>query len=84
LWIDEEEAEIALIELHMSEPVKFWGGIIGQLDRFDFTMQRRRSDLGVWFNHLTDGVIHFRKLFSTTRFRIAEGAFDLGKGDSAL
>jgi hypothetical protein len=81
LWIDEEEAEIALIELHMTEPVKFWGGIIGQLDRFDFTMQRRRSDFGVWFNHITEGVINFRKLFSTTRFHILERAFDLAPGD---
>lgn len=80
LWIDEEEAEIAQVELHMTEPVRFWGGILGQLDRCDFTLQRRRSDLGVWFNHITDGVIHFRKLFSTTRYRIFEQGFDLAAG----
>jgi hypothetical protein len=81
LWVDEEEAEIALLELRVNEPVKFWGGILGQLEKFDFTMQRRRSDLGVWFNYITDGVIHFRKLFSTTRFHIFERAIDFAAGD---
>jgi hypothetical protein len=72
LWVDELEAEIVRLDLHMTEPVKFWGGIIGQLDRFDWTLLRRPSPYGVWFNDSSAGTVQIRKLFTSTCFKILE------------
>jgi hypothetical protein len=75
LWVDEVDAEIVLLDLHMTEPAKFWGGILGQLDRFDWTLLRRPGGFGVWFNEVSSGSVQIRKLFSTTRFKISEQSF---------
>ena len=74
LWVDEAESEIVRLDLHMTEPVKFWGGILGQLDRFDWTLLRRRSPRGIWFNDMSDGMVQIRKLFLSTRYKILEQA----------
>ena len=74
LWVDEDESEIARLDLRITESVKFWGGILGQLDRFDFTMFRRRSPLGIWFNESSNGMVQLRKLFTSTRYKISEQA----------
>jgi hypothetical protein len=76
LWVDESEAEIVRLDLKMNEPVKFWGGILGQLDRFEWTLLRQRSRLGVWFNERSDGMVQIRKLFTSTRFKISEESFN--------
>jgi hypothetical protein len=83
LWVDEEEAEIALLGIRLDESTKFWGGIVGQLDRFDFTMRRERSDFGVWFNQTTKGFFQFRKLWTTSRFRFVEEAYGLAPGEAS-
>jgi hypothetical protein len=79
LWVDELESEIVKLDLHMTEPVKFWGGLVGQLDRFDFTMNRSRSPIGVWFNENASGLVQLRKLFTSTRFKISEQAANFGR-----
>ena len=76
LWIDAEEAEIARIDIGMSQPVKFWGGLLGQLDRFNWTLHRARSTSGVWFNQLSTGLFQIRKLLATSRFRVSEESYD--------
>lgn len=72
MWVDEAESEIVRLDLRMIEPVKFWGGIIGQLDRFDFTLHRARSRYGVWFNEKSSGLVQIRKLFTSTQYKISE------------
>jgi len=81
LFVDEEEAEIARLNLVINEPVKFWGGILGQLDRFEWTLQRRRSAMGVWFNQLSTGFIQIRKVLATTRFRFNEESFGFARDE---
>ncbi len=76
LWIDEAEAEIARIDLGMGQPVKFWGGLLGQIDRFNWTMHRIRSADGIWFNQLSTGLFQVRKLFTTTRYKLFEESFN--------
>lgn len=77
VWVDEAEDEIARLEMFMSKSVKLWGGLVGQLDGFDFTIQRRRSTEGVWFNWQSLGNIRFRKLFSNVRLQITENSSEL-------
>jgi hypothetical protein len=79
IWVDEEDSEIARLDIHMNNSVKFWGGILGQLDRFDLMLVRKRSDFGIWFNQLTSGLVDMRTLFSTKRMRIREEAFAFGR-----
>lgn len=81
LWVDEEEAEIALLNIRLDESMKFLGGVLGKLDRFDFTMRRQRSPLGVWFNQAKSGFIQLRKLWSTSRFRFMEEAYSFAQGE---
>ena len=76
LWVDESEAEIARLELRMDEPVKFWGGILGQLDNFEWTLVRKRSLFGAWFNQSSSGTVQIRKLFTSTRFKVTEESSD--------
>jgi hypothetical protein len=76
LWVDEFDAEIVRLDLKMNEPVKFWGGLLGQLDRFEWTLWRRRSSFGPWFNESSSGMVQIRKLFNSTRFRISEESFN--------
>ena len=83
LWVDEEEAEIALLNIRLDESMKFWGGVLAQLDRFDFTMSRQRSESGVWFNHFTTGLVQFRKLWNTSRFRFVEQAYGFAPGQAS-
>jgi hypothetical protein len=75
IWVDDWDAEIVRLDLKMNEPVKFWGGILGQLDRFEFTLLRRRSQFGAWFNESSNGMVQIRKLFTLTRFKISEESF---------
>lgn len=82
LWVDESESEIARLDLRMTESVKFWGGILGQLDRFEFTLFRRRSTFGIWFNDNSNGFVQIRKLFSSTRFKISEQSFAFDRARS--
>jgi hypothetical protein len=82
LWVDDAESEIVRLDLHMTEPVKFWGGILGQLDHFDWTLLRRRFDSGVWYNDSSSGSLQIRKLFTTTRFKISEESFAFSPGPS--
>jgi hypothetical protein len=79
LWVDESESEIARMDLRMTESVKFWGGILGQLDRFEFTLFRRRSQFGIWFNENSSGFVQIRKLFNSTRYKFAEQSFDFDR-----
>ena len=83
VWVDEEEAEIARMHLTMSEPVKFWGGILGQLDKFDYVLERTRSPLGAWFNRSSRGMVHLRKLLATSRFRAIEESGELGRSPAS-
>jgi hypothetical protein len=81
LWVDETEDEVALLNIRLMESMRFWGGILGQLDNFDLTMRRQRSPFGVWFNQGTSGFIQIRKLWSTSRFRFTEEAYNFAPGE---
>lgn len=72
LWIDEAEDEIVYLQIGTGEAVKFWGGILGQLDRFNWTLHRLRSPFGAWYNSTSMGSIQIRKLFATTQYNLTE------------
>ncbi len=69
LWIDEQEFEIARIEIHLQSEVTLWGGMLASLKRFNFTLGRNRLEDGVWFNTWSKGDFEGRKLLDAARIR---------------
>jgi hypothetical protein len=69
IWIDEQEFEIAKIEVHLQSEVTLWGGILASLKRFTFTLSRTRVEDGVWFNAVSAGDFEGRKLLDNAHVR---------------
>ena len=74
IWVDEQEYEIIQADLHLSEKVSLWGGVLGVLDKLNFYVVRRRVEDGVWFNQASTVLIEGRKLFDALRLRTKEEA----------
>ena len=70
IWIDEQEFAIARVEVALNSEVTLWGGVLGALRKFDYTLERTRLDENVWFNRLSTGVFEGRKLLSPTNVKI--------------
>ncbi len=74
VWIDEEDSELAKIDLRLTEEVSLWGGFLGSLKELSMVMNRDRLPSGVWFNKNGVFTIQGRKLFSPLRLRARETA----------
>lgn len=73
IWIDAEDAEIARLEVALLERVKLWGGVIGLLDDFTYSLGRKRGEGGVWHNDLAEIGLDARGfLVKRLRFRVIE------------
>jgi hypothetical protein len=73
LWIDEEDADVARLEVSLVEPVFLgWFGLLGSLTQCDVSLERRRMPDGVWINAKQALFIQCRKLTATTRFRTTD------------
>jgi hypothetical protein len=73
LWIDEEDADAARLEVSLVEPVFLgWFGLLGSLTQCDVSLERRRMPEGVWINAKQALLIQCRKLTATTRFRTTD------------
>lgn len=69
VWIDEEDFEIARAQVALRGEVALWGGVLGNLRKCNFTVERTRVDDNVWFNTATNGEFEGRKLLEPTRIR---------------
>ncbi len=77
LWIDNEDAEIARVDVHLIGDLSLgWFGMLGSLKECDLTMRRQRMPQGTWVNARHTLHIIGRKLFSTMRFRSTEESSD--------
>lgn len=72
LWIDDNESEIAQMEVKLGSKVSFWGGVLGALNRFEMKLNRVRSPEGVWYNQVADINLDARGLLKRLRMRIYE------------
>ena len=73
LWIDEEDADTARLEVNLVEPVYLgWFGLLGSLTQCDLTLERQRMPDGVWINTKQALLIECRKLIATMRFRTTD------------
>ncbi len=72
VWIDDEEAELVRVEVKLDERVKLWGGILGVVDEFTYSLKRTRGREGVWRNELADIQLDARGLTKRLRFHVVE------------
>jgi len=73
LWIDEEDADTARLEVNLVEPVYLgWFGLLGSLTQCDLFLERQRMPDGVWINTKQALLIECRKLIATMRFRTTD------------
>lgn len=80
LWIDEQDADTAKIEVSLVEPVYLgWFGMLGSLTKCDLTLERQRMPDGVWVNTKQALLIECRKLIATMRFRTTDESSEFKK-----
>jgi len=73
LWIDENEYEIAKLEVRLTKSVHFGVvGLLGALHAFDFSVYRNRRLEGDWENSLVKIRLQFRVFLNTRRFQYEE------------
>jgi hypothetical protein len=82
VWIDEEDFEIARAQVALRGEVNLWGGMLGNLTKCNFTVERTRVDNSVWFNTMTDGDFEGRKLLEPTHIRTRSESKDFRKTGS--
>ena len=73
LWIDEQDAEIAKLQVSLGESVSFgWFGIAGSLHRFQLGFERIKTPDGIWITLKNAFSLRSRILFKTLDLRRTE------------
>ena len=70
LWIARDDFGLIRAEFELTEPVRFWGGILGTLRGATGRMEYVRVADGVWLPERLDVTIDLRILFGNIRRRI--------------
>ncbi len=73
LWIDEQDAEIARLEAHVTEEFSLgWLGMLGSLKTCNLTLERQKMPEGIWVNARQILLLAGRKILSAMRYRATE------------
>lgn len=67
IWVDAEEFELAGVDAHLTDRLEILAGILADLERLDFKLERTRLPDGFWFNRSLKLRIDGRKLLSHFR-----------------
>jgi hypothetical protein len=65
VWVDAAEFEVAQAQMQLGSEVDVWGGVIGSLKKFAYTITRTRVADGLWLNTFSSGNFEGRKLFDS-------------------
>jgi hypothetical protein len=65
VWVDAAEFEVAQAQMQLGSEVDVWGGVIGSLKKFAYTITRTRVANGLWLNTFSSGNFEGRKLFDS-------------------
>jgi hypothetical protein len=49
VWLDEADAQLAKADLHLTKKVDVFGGLVGSVWKFTCSINRERTDDGLWF-----------------------------------
>ena len=83
IWVDAEDYEIAKADLWLQSEVTLWGGILGNLRKFDYKVERVRLPDGVWFNRKAAGEFVGRKFLDRVSVRTRVECRDFEKVSTA-
>jgi hypothetical protein len=73
VWVDEEEAEVAQVQVRLTEDLRLgWFGMIGSIKQCDLRIERQRLPSGVWVNRSQTVLLAGRKVFTPMRYRTLE------------
>lgn len=67
LWVDELEYEVVKAEVRLKEPVSVGGGLIGDVQTFQYIFERTRVDDGVWLMAQSEMSIKARQFLTLVR-----------------
>ncbi len=67
IWVDAGEFELAGVDAQLVDRLEVLAGIVGDLERLDFTLDRCRLEDGFWFNRTLKLRLDGRKLMSHFR-----------------
>jgi hypothetical protein len=76
VWVDMKEYEVAKLDAHLTGEVSLVGGLIGNLRKFSFKMERQRVGEGEWLPTLTNFEYEGRQLVITKHSRYREESSD--------
>ncbi len=69
LWLDQESYEISKVEAHLTEKTKIGWGILGSVQKVEFSLEQTRVDEDIWLPSRFDLYIDARLLFSSLHQR---------------
>jgi hypothetical protein len=72
VWVDAAEYEIARAEVQTHGVLRLWGGFLGALETFAFSLEREPGQPGVWFNRYAEIHLRGRRLFTPIQMRVRE------------
>jgi len=62
VWVDEEDYAIAQAQLHLTEQVDVFGGLVGAVWKFTYAFTRLRTTEGFWFARCMDWHLEGREV----------------------
>lgn len=81
LWVDEREFAIKRCKLHLTESVNIVGGIVGKVEKFDYSFDRERTDDGFWYVRDSAWYLEGREVIVRRRAEYRESRTEVRKAD---
>jgi len=73
LWVDEQDMEVSLLQVHLCGAISLgWLGLLGSLSQCDLEVERQRMPEGVWLNTRQRVHLQARRLATPIRFTLTE------------
>jgi len=72
MWVDQEDYELARLDVHLGKRVSFFGGLAGAIDKLDLQIIQKRVHPSVWLSEALTLDFSGRKLFTPIRLKCFE------------
>jgi hypothetical protein len=79
IWVDEEEAALVKIDLHLTESINVVGGLVGAINKCSYGFERNRTPEGLWFTTRVDWHLEGRQVFLSKTIDYHEERTDVRK-----
>jgi hypothetical protein len=76
-WVDEGDWNLAKIDVRLIEKVNVVGGLVGAVKGFNYTMDRLRTQEGLWYTRAVHWRLEGRELFSSKVLEYEENRSDV-------